>query len=773
MNAHIQEYLKKPLSNPHLPTHAKKIFVLCCVLCVLLLSGCSAAGDFILHQFGVMPEEDYQKYIELRNSGQLDDSGRYTAAELTAEPEFSPPAGSIHVTFAENAYMTVQYYLDENFETPVDPQLCYLKPGERIYAAAPECHHPSSNWYAFDRFCVYAYDEKGTRGEELPWGSETLDSGVVLLVPENCTAAEVSVVPMGKYEKRRLELSDYYTDSVDRAQKPDGTWIVNDKEVSANVLSVSPVEPLVVDYKYDSEKYDFVSSNPVSFYHENGLVRFETTYATEDIERYTVALRPLEGRFLFDPDQYLSENGTIIFKYAGRVITEPEYIPDGKTIEYIARPNSGYDRADKTGKITVNSANPDKTEAELQKITRFYLKKEVNVFLPQPNAGGTIEYIANGKTIAENPCLLSSGTEIKMKFRNWNGWTRNAKVMGEVSYTVTDQEQGQTVSLEGLDINTDVFTEADRHKPTLKVILTDSVKGEFKFDVNASGSGPQTELDYTSGNKTTFIPDFLGQRDRSIFSGKIGTYPGVRLTVKDDTILSGYALKLDIVMKDTRGNAYRSIRYIKELPVEEEIELYAKANVSNDPKVYETVTVTVSEVEVVTYRARSVDNAEISAAFHDITAPCVLKDGDILEPSRNVEITVVPENGYYVSGAKGNDGRYSETMKYSKWEKNCQKILDKHPVKKIWYVTLNGTDSYGNCVYKLDGAVVSGRVEIREGQKLTLDYTLTDPNRKIVRSGPMGFLAGVIYGETERCTIPISETLDGRTIQRSDYIKVE
>lgn len=773
MSAHIREYLKKPLPNPHISTHTREILIFCCVLCALLLSGCSAAGDFILHRSGVISEEDYQKYIELRNAGQLDDNGSYTAEELTAEPELMPPDGSVHVTFAENEYMTVQYYLDEELKTPVDPQLCYLRPGERIYAAVPECRHPSSNWYTFDRFCVYAHDAEGTRGEELPWGNETLNSGVVLQIPEDCTTTEVSVVPMGKYEKRLLELSDYYTDSVDREQKPGGTWIINEKEVSANVLSVSPVEPLVVDYKYDSKKYDFVTSTPNSFYHKNGLVRFETTYATEDIERYTVELRPLEGRFLFEPDNYWSENGTIQFKYAGKVITEPEYIPDGRTIEYIATPNPGYDCAERTGKITVNSSDPDKTIAEIQKVTNFYKKREVNVFLPQPNAGGTIEYTANGKTLSSNPSRLLSGTKIKMEFKNWNGWTKNAKVMGKETYTVTDQEEGQSVSLEGLDIRTEVFTEADKHKPTLNVILAKSVKGELKFDINASGAETQTELAYTLGNSPTIFSDNFWQGSRNIFSGKIGTYPGVKLTIKDDTILSGYALKLDIVMKDTRGNKYRAIRYIKELPVEEEIELYAKTNAANDSKVYETVTVTVSEVEVVTYRSKSVENAEISAVLNDITTPYALKDGDILEPSRKVEITVDPKDGYHVSGAKGNDSGYRETMKYSKWEKDWQKILNKHPVQKKWYVTLNSTDNYGVCVYRLDGAVVSGMVEVHEGQKLTLEYTLTDPNRKIVRKGIWGVWGSVTRSGTESQTIPISEALDGQTIQRSDYIKVE
>ena len=80
----------------------------------------------------------------------------------------------------------------------------------------------------------------------------------MLQIPEDYEGTEIAVVPIGKYEKRRLELSDYYTDSANQTQELDGTWIVNDKEVSSNILSVSPVESLAIDYRYDPAKYSFV-----------------------------------------------------------------------------------------------------------------------------------------------------------------------------------------------------------------------------------------------------------------------------------------------------------------------------------------------------------------------------------------------------------------------------------------------------------------------------------------------------------------------------------
>lgn len=768
MNSYILNHITESFSCRCKSTRSKKIVIFCCILGLIMLSGCSSASDFLLRHSGIMSEEDYQRYIELRNSGQLDSDGRYVTTELAGEQVFSPPAGSIHVTFAENAYITVQYYLDASLKTLANTQQCYLKPGDYIYASKPECHHPSSNWYSFDRFCVYPYDAEGNQGDELFWNIEE-DSPLVLQIPEGYEGTEIAVIPMGKYEKRRLELSDYYTDSANQTQELDGTWIVNDKEVSSNILSVSPVESLAIDYQYDPTKYSFVASNPSSFYHENGLVRFEIINATEDIDYYTVELRALEGRFLFEPANYPVKNGTVTFKYLDRVITESEYIPDGGIIQFTAIPDSGYSRSNRTGQIVVNVSDPDGTNEKIKEAVKFHSDGNVDVRLPRP-IGGTIEYTADGKVLTGESCTLPAGTKITIKFKNWNGWIKN---IADGEYSVTDQKNGQSVALKGIDINTGVFEEAEKHKPTLNVVLTNSVKDNIKFDISAPNTEIPQGLSYATGNKTTFIPDWLGQNDRIVYSGKVGTYPYITLTAKDDTILAGYALKLDIKMKDTRGNEYTSIRYIEDLPAEEKIELYNTANIANSTTVYETINITISEVEVVSYRTLSVDHATITATLNDMTTPYVLKDGDVLESSRNTEIAIIPENGYYVVGSKGNNGIYSETVKYSKWEKESQKMLNKHPVEKIWYVTLSNSDSYGACVYKLDGTVVSGRVGIREGQKLTLEYTLTSFDKKIIRSGPGGFVGGLVHSKTENCTIPVSETLDGKTIHRSDYIQVK
>lgn len=745
----------------------RKQIILLSLLLLVLLSGCSRAeaGAKMLHSFGITSDEEYQAYISLAENGQLDEDGNYASEELDGAQEFLPPDGSVHVTFAENAYISVQYYLDSGLTKPVDPQRCYLTPGDCLYAQTPDCEHPYSQWYKFDCFCIYACDENGKRIKELSWTDEA-DPALVLRIPEEPAVSEVSVVPMGQYEKRTLELTDYYIDSAGAQKELDGTWIVNDEEVSTRRTEVSPVESLFIDYRYDETVYDFVASSPSSFYHEKGLVRFELTDASEDISQYSVELRELAGSFAFDPDEYPASHGTVTFSYNGLAIDGVTYIDDGGIIHYTATAQDGYLHPSGEGYIIVDASNPDKMDEKIRESITFYPDEEVTVNLLQPETGGSIEYFADGKKLSGQTCTLRCGTVITMEFDHWNGWVVDANAGKQ--YTVTEAKN-QTVSITGSDISR-LFRESDDHKPTLNIVVKDSMKSAI-FEVVASENGKKN-LSYAAGSKNSIIPDLLGQNDREIFGGeKVGTGRDVVLSVTDDTIFAGYAMKLEIETKDIKGNEKKLIQYVTDLPAEIPVGLYGESRPAASTAVYENITVKVSKVEVSTYTVRKIDHATVSVRLADESD--LLQNGDVLEASREVEITITPDEGYYIEGSKLNSGVYSDKMKYSKWEKDAEKTLEKHPAQKLWYVTLDTSDAYGTCAYTLDGKAVSGKIGIRKGQKLTLVYTLTDTNYQISRKGINGILGGIVKSSVENKTIPVSEALDGKTIRRSEYITVE
>lgn len=761
--------------NSHTLKHSsKKYIVLLSALLILLLAGCSNASKAkILHGCNIISDEEYETYLDLDERGQFNQDGSYKADELNNYEDFIPPDGSIHVTFAKNDYIDVEYYLNSGLTTRVNPKQCYLMPGDCIYAGEPVCHHPSTDKYSFDRFCVYAYNEAGEKGEELSW--ETGEGSTLALhIPDDYEGTEVSVVPMGKYEERKLRLTDYYKINDDQKQELDGEWIVvaNDKKVPIDddAVAVSPVATLRVDYHYETDKYKFVESTPASFYHENGLVRFETIFPDEGkgIEQFSVELQEVSGHFEFDPAQYTVEHGAVEFSYNGSSINGVTNIDDGQGIHYKLTPDTGYRAKQIEGDIPVDADNEKKTKEAIRNAIKFFRDEDVIINLPQPTMGGTIEYSVDGKLLSGKTCSLRCGKVISMKFNHWNGWIVDANAKKE--YTVTEVKN-QTVLIDGSDISK-LFTESDDHKPTLNVIVTDDMK-TAQFSVLASENG-KDNLNYEKGSKPTWIPDRFGQRDREIFGGeKIGTGSNLVLSVTDDTILNGQAMKLEIKTKDTKGNEEKIFRYVTELPVEQTIKLYGAGQQMTSPTVYESVTITVSKVDVSTYNTKSVDHAKVVVRVVDDDEPHTLQDGEVLEPSREVEVTIKPEDGWYITGSKLLNGEYSDTMKYSDWEKDRQKILEKHMAQKLWYVTLDTSDSYGTCVYKLDSIVVSGTVGIHDGQELKLEYKLTDSNYQIVRNGFGGFIGNLVNKGEESCPINVSEALDGTTIKRSDYITVE
>lgn len=727
-----------------------------------ILTGCADADDFFLKISGVVSAAEYQQYIDMRDGGELDAEGHYVSEELEKmENEKNDIQGSVHVTFAHNSSIAFQYYRDEMHEELIDEKNCYVNPGDYIYASEYDDETSSNAGYSFEEFCLYAYNSEGKKGKKILSGEKMASQGFE--VPKDFDGTEISVIPVGKYNKRKLKLKDYYMDSTDREQELNGRWIVNGDEITGGIVEISPVDPIVVEYQYDADKYAYDESNQDSYYHENGLVKFDIKNASDDVDEYRVELRPLSGVFVFDPNEYSFENGIVKFEYEGSTIEEKKNIPDGATLIYDAKPNEGFVAAKNVDEIKINVNNSEETEEQIRGCVQFYENKMVNVTLPKP-IGGTIEYCVDEKALVGNQCELPSGTEITMCFVNWNGWINNLK--DGRKYIVTDRSK-QSVSIEGLDINKDVFKEDDEHKPLLNVVVADSAKDAI-FDIG----NVKENLKYAEGNKASVIPDWMGKKDRIIFSERIGTYPNPVLDIREDTVFAGKAVKLEIEKTDTAGQKEKEIIYIQKLPADQEIEIYKSKDRAGSSKVYKEINVIVSKVDVVPYEGNNIDCAKVFASISGVTVSHVLNNGDVLEESCEVEIEIIPDKGFYIADADEVDGIYRDTMKYSTWKKECEKIYKKHPVKQIWHVTLDTNDEYGECVYILDEEEVEGNVEIREEQKLTLHYNITNPDYEIGRSGISKLWKEIVHKETEDCVIPISKELDGKVIKRQDYIEI-
>jgi len=598
----MENRIIKRLSDAKHISRDGMIFAVSCIAVLLALSGCSEQiEEQAMERAGILEDEDYAQYIELREANQLNEDGTYLPTNKPdEEPAPTAPQGSIHVTFAANSNLKILYYYDSGLSDPVDPASCYVEPGDCIYAGEPECTSPIGDLYQFDGFRIYEYDSEGNRGKELTWTGA--DPRLVLEVPADYSGGELAVEPYGRYSKCSLSLQDYYLDNSGRTQEAGGNWFINGEKMQESQVEISPAASYSVDYAYDTEKYEFVASEPRSFSHENGLVQFETVQAGSGVEAYSVRLQPL-------------------------------------------------------------------------------------------------------------------GREVP-----------------------------------------------------LKIALKDSVKDVY-FRVSASGNQDQNDLRYDNGEKTDIRPDWLGGTDRLVFDQKIRMGSEITLTAESGTLLENYALRLDIVRKDTDGREYAEVAYIASLPGTQNLSVYEESSGEISTVVYQEIRVAISKVEVTSYAPVSAAHASVELRFTDTANAAVLQTGDIVETDRTVEVSITPDSGYYVSGSDVSNDTYGKTMRYSKWVSDSEKILEKHPVRKIRRITLDTEDDHGTCVYKLDGNVVSGTIDVREEQKLVLEYTITDSSYQIVARS--GFFSRFQSKTEQKQDIPISELSDGCTVRRSDYIEVE
>lgn len=277
----------------------KKAFVLILTFTMLLLSGCSAVDtkleQAILEKSGILEHEDYLQYQQYQEAGRLDKNGQYVDTNLHENPTNNQekPDGKIHITFAENRYLKIWYYTDATMTTPIDTNVCYLNPGDTLYAKVIECTNPNSNLYRLAEYRIVEYDAEGNVKKEHQQKVE--DGTLKYEIPTNFTGTEMSVIPVGEYPDRNLSMSVYYIDdngnecSLGNA----GTWSINNENVEGNTAKISPIESYVLKFAYDTKNYFYVGCEPDCFTKEPetaGFVEFWEAEPTDADMNYRVEL---------------------------------------------------------------------------------------------------------------------------------------------------------------------------------------------------------------------------------------------------------------------------------------------------------------------------------------------------------------------------------------------------------------------------------------------------------------------------------------------------
>ena len=154
-----------------------------------------------------------------------------------------------------------------------------------------------------------------------------------------------------------------------------------------------------------------------------------------------------------------------------------------------------------------------------------------------------------------------------------------------------------------------------------------------------------------------------------------------------------------------------------------------------------------------------------------------LKYGDSIIVETMGECTIVSGDYQHISASKDPiaDG-YRYTLKVvQEVENNTADVLTLTlDVNRFFNVTLSTDCAYGDCTYKLDGDVVSGIIQVREGQKLTLTYNITNENYSFAdkSKGVTGFLHDLFNNSERTITIPIDTSLEDTTVIPDEWFDI-
>ena len=160
----------------------------------------------------------------------------------------------------------------------------------------------------------------------------------------------------------------------------------------------------------------------------------------------------------------------------------------------------------------------------------------------------------------------------------------------------------------------------------------------------------------------------------------------------------------------------------------------------------------------------------------EVEGDVFLEDGETADGTSTVEVKIIPDEGYYVSGRNVTDNVYVQIMRLSDFLDDAEDLIADHKILPLLEASVDTGDQFGTCVFKINGENVTGDFYLREGDRLVLEYTLNDPSMAIARkdgsllTSPADFANGNVPTRTEY--IIMAESDAGRKFCRADFFDV-
>ena len=293
---------------------------------VFLLTACLTTGctskileEKILKESEIDKDENYIEYQELSTNNQLDESGFYYEEEVIEEKP-----GSIRVCFGENSNLDINYYKDSNHTDEIDISDCYMNPGESIYFDINVSSSAKSTEYSFSKFDICNYTEENKynvidvleANKEINVSDDSKEITDTCIdkytIPNDCKETALFLMPKGEYKPRKITLKDYIINENNVREEIQGEWSVNNIKVDTeDSVEINSLNSYIISYKYDSNEYFYVNSEPECFYFNNddGEVIFKMKDPSDETTDYSVYLRGYSKvKIVSDKDRIVKKN---------------------------------------------------------------------------------------------------------------------------------------------------------------------------------------------------------------------------------------------------------------------------------------------------------------------------------------------------------------------------------------------------------------------------------------------------------------------------------
>ncbi len=305
----------------------RKGFLVTIYLSFLILAGCTkemnSANDwienYVIQASGIEESQEYQRYIELNNNGKLNQAGEYNGLDHK-EYQTVPheEAKQVRVTIAQNSFLKIDYYYDAECKEKVDQDTVFLNPGDKLFCSRPQSDNVHSNTYVFSGFQIYEFDEDGNKGRL--WDTTEQDN-VALVIPVDFKGTELSVMPIGIYEKRNLTFRAFYYNENGEIRNVPGVWFINDEVCTDTTGIVGAGDVYTIKYQYDEEAYYYVNADPLPFILDvPGMVEFKKATPLSEDDNYSVQLHKwITAMFSYDNNE---KNGIASIEKNGKPIQD-------------------------------------------------------------------------------------------------------------------------------------------------------------------------------------------------------------------------------------------------------------------------------------------------------------------------------------------------------------------------------------------------------------------------------------------------------------------